>query len=656
MQTENRIKKLPREVADKIAAGEVVDRPASIVKELVENSIDAGATSITVEIQGGGKSYIRVTDNGRGISSEDVETAFLRHATSKIASTEDLDKILTLGFRGEALASIAAVTKTELITKSSREKTGVKILLEEGRVIEKTPTGAPEGTTVIVRDLFYHIPARLKFLKQDHTESARIIDLISKLSLAYPQIRFRIINQGKVLFSTTGKGDVLETIMVLFGKEIGENLISFAQACEDPCMSLEAYVSGPGFTRTSRRSQFFFVNGRYVSDKILEQAVSEGYRTRLMEGRYPAAFLFFHISPEEVDVNIHPNKREVRFHRPAQVRTFVAGAISENLDRKAAIPLQKGERILGFSSNKSRFSKPFSEGIDKIKDQGSEEKQEQTGFFLSEAMENEGKQPVWEAGDPLVTEVREERARPYTGGKNAAFKEPLTSSLRDGNKAEKDPSGPEESFRNALERIRWAQKESVKGDFDFKSLKVLGILFRTYIAAADEKSFYLIDQHAAHERVFFEAFLKSFQRQEAPPQLLLTPLVMETDYGFSQQAPLWMDFLSSSGFQIEIFGMKSFVVRAIPSFMSLGQAEEFLRDFVDQAQEDRDFTDQRSLEKIIMHACKSAVKANDTLHPQEVERLLSDLAMADNPYSCPHGRPVIVTISKYEMEKMFKRV
>ena len=331
-----KIAELPKQLADKIAAGEVVERPLSIVKELVENSIDAGSDFITVEIKNGGKSYIRVTDNGCGIPKEEVELAFKRHATSKIEKIRDLDSIETLGFRGEALSSIAAVSRTELITKSPEEPVGTSVINEGGNILSVSDTGCPDGMTIVVRDLFYNTPARLKFLKKDNTESSLIIDFISKIALAYPQIRVRLINNGNTLFTTPGRGDRFLAIATVYDPHTAEKMIRINDA-EDDIFHLEGYISPPEHTRINRKNQIFFVNGRYVQSKVIERAVSDAYRQRLFEGRYPVVFLFLSVRPELLDVNIHPNKKEIRFDDEDRVSDFVTVAIKKGLNQKDAV-------------------------------------------------------------------------------------------------------------------------------------------------------------------------------------------------------------------------------------------------------------------------------------------------------------------------------
>lgn len=594
-----RIIELPKNVYDKIAAGEVVDRPLSIVKELIENSIDAGASSIVVEIRNGGKSYIRVTDNGSGIEKNDVELAFRRHATSKIRSASDLDRISSLGFRGEALSSIAAVSRVELITKTAGEKSGVRLRLEGGEILEKEDTGCPEGTTIIVEDLFFNTPARMKFLKPDATESTLIIDFVSKMALAYPQIKIRLINNGNILFSTAGKGDIYSNILTIYSKEIGEKLIHLREESEE--LALEAFVSAPNNSKTNRKSQIFFVNGRYIGSKVMENAVTEAYQEKLFEGRYPIAFLFLRVAPEKLDVNIHPNKKEVRFDDERLVREFIAGAIRNGLKSKDAIPEIKEKNI--FKSNTETLK--AEEQVD-IKKLLFEQRQ-------SEKAASAEQQLIKEAGFS------------YGAGKTAI---------------------PDISNNDTY----------ASAEFDIRDLTATGAIFGTYITAVDDTSFYLIDQHAAHERIFYEQLLDQYQKAEKDQQMILMPVVINVTHAVKNDTGAMLDFLGNLGFQVEEFGPTAYIMKAIPVFMELEEARDFIDYLLDNISEEADLGNQKKIRSIITNACKKAVKAHDVLDKQEIDRLMADLAKTKNPYSCPHGRPTFIRLKQYEIEKMFKRV
>ena len=595
------IRLLDKSVSDKIAAGEVIERPISIVKELVENALDAGADSVVVEIKNGGKSYIRVTDNGCGIPSEEAETAFLRHATSKISTAADLDAIDTLGFRGEALASIAAVTRTEVITKTKGSKTGTRLILHGGRVITKEKTGCPDGTTIIVTDLFYNTPARLKFMKTDSAESGLIIDFMSQMALAYKDVKFRLINNGRILFSTQGDGNRLNTILRVYHDVDSRNMVPVCHS-EDG-ISVDGYISTPAFSKTTRGSQIYFVNGRVVSSKVIEKGVSEGYRERLFEGRYPVVYLFLHVDPHTIDVNIHPNKREVRFNEESMITDFIARAIRDALSSEDAV-VDAGNIFKG-RENSISSSKVYERVFEPLREK-TEEKQVDIKQILS-TIEN-----PYKAKTESESESESESKIPIYAPK---FK-----------------------------------------PFDFSQLKVTGVIFDTYITAVDESNFYLIDQHAAQERIFYEKLVGEYESAEKVRQPLLVPLVINVSLSVSENSFHWLDALSRMGFTVNEFGPGTFRITEIPMFMELSEAEDFINQFIENINERTDLSNSVVIDKLIMMSCKAAVKANDKLSDGEVKALINDLSSCINPFSCPHGRPTFIRLTHYEIEKMFKRV
>ena len=593
------IRLLDKSVSDKIAAGEVIERPISIVKELVENALDAGADSVVVEIKNGGKSYIRVTDNGCGIPSEEAETAFLRHATSKISTAADLDAIDTLGFRGEALASIAAVTRTEVITKTKGSKTGTRLILHGGRVITKEKTGCPDGTTIIVTDLFYNTPARLKFMKTDSAESGLIIDFMSQMALAYKDVKFRLINNGRILFSTQGDGNRLNTIPRVYHDVDSRNMVPVCHS-EDG-ISVDGYISTPAFSKTTRGSQIYFVNGRVVSSKVIEKGVSEGYRERLFEGRYPVVYLFLHVDPHTIDVNIHPNKREVRFNEESMITDFIARAIRDALSSEDAV-VDAGNIFKG-RENSISSSKVYERVFEPLREK-TEEKQVYIKQILS-TIEN-----------------------PYKA---------------------KTESESESESKIPIYAPKFKP-------FDFSQLKVTGVIFDTYITAVDESNFYLIDQHAAQERIFYEKLVGEYESAEKVRQPLLVPLVINVSLSVSENSFHWLDALSRMGFTVNEFGPGTFRITEIPMFMELSEAEDFINQFIENINERTDLSNSVVIDKLIMMSCKAAVKANDKLSGEEVKALINDLSSCINPFSCPHGRPTFIRLTRYEIEKMFKRV
>lgn len=608
------IRVLEKNVADKIAAGEVIERPVSIVKELVENSIDSGADSIIVEIKNGGKSYIRVTDNGCGISRNEVETAFLRHATSKIETAKDLNAIETLGFRGEALASIAAVTHTELVTKTREEKVGAKLLIHGSEVLSNSGTGCPDGTTIIITDLFYNTPARQKFLKSDSAESGQIIDFMSQIALAYPNIRFRFINNGNIAFSTTGKGDVLNAILSVYKLSEYKDLVPVDH--RENTGSITGYISKPSLSRTTRRNQIFFVNGRVVASKVIERGVSEGYKERLFEGRYPVAFLFIFTDPERLDVNIHPNKREVRFDNENEIIELVSHAVKEALGTKAAV-------IEAKNIFKDEVSTP-------IKSKDKAENQIDIKQILSTKRElPQVKETLRPYKETLTEEQKQEQEQPLV-------------------KEEREQTLPQKKAEISIEK-------PFLQPFDFDELELTGAIFGTYITAVDEKNFYLIDQHAAHERVFYEKLVSEYLASEKVRQPILTPIIIEVPLAVKENEYDWLDSLTEMGFTIEDFGQNSYVIREIPTFMDLSEAEDFVKIYVDNVTEGTNLNNTVVINKLITKSCKSAIKAHDYISMEEMKALLDQLKRCRNPFSCPHGRPTFIKFSQYEIERMFKR-
>lgn len=599
-----RIQKLSQQTSNKIAAGEVVDRPVSIIKELLENSIDAGSTSIIIEIKQGGKSYIRVTDDGKGILPEDVELAFERHATSKIIDAEDLNHITSLGFRGEALASIAAVSHTEIITKTRENKAGIQLKLDGGMVSYKKEIGCTDGTTIIISDLFYNTPARLKFLKQDATEANMIIDLVSKISLAFPFIKFRMINNSKILFSTTGTNDIYKNIISIYNKEIAHNLIKVSEVSE--AYDLEAYISPPSETRTNKKYQIFFLNGRYIKSTLIDRAVNQSYKELIMEGRYPIVFVFLKVKPELVDVNIHPNKREVRFREENAIEAFINTSIMKALRSSVSIPSMptiKTERVF-----QEKSMTPIIE------------KEEQVNIKSLSQTIDKTESPI------IQTKV--------------AIKEPVKTPYVFNNKRviEEKPVKVEEQ------------------SFNMTELQILGTVFGTYIAACDSENFYLIDQHAAHERVLYEQLLNDYYNQKISSQRLISPYIIDGSVSEVHNTLENIDFIRGLGYEIEEFGNNAFVIKAIPSMLELTESKYLLEELIENMIDEPVFSDKNAIEKIISRACKKAVKANDSLHHKEIISLIGLLSKTKNPYSCPHGRPVFIKLSEKDIEKMFKRI
>lgn len=636
------IRVLDKSIADKIAAGEVIDRPVSIIKELLENSLDAGADSITVEIRNGGKSYIRVTDNGCGIESDQVEIAFRRHATSKISSEKDLDAIGTLGFRGEALASICAVSRVELITKTRDARTGQKVAVDGSQIIENTATGCPDGTTVTVRDLFYNVPARRKFMGSDSAETRRIVDMVSRIAVAYVDVKITLINGNKTVFATRGNGNIYNNIIKIYGSDIGRDLLPVDGRQGD--FIIRGFVSPPSESAPSRNKQIFCVNGRVVSSKVLEKGLEDAYREKLFAGRFPVAFLFLSLPPEKLDVNVHPTKKEIRFDDDFEVEDFVRTNVSKALRVKESLPQIRGENLknqvsTGEEQTVNLYEKTPATAL-YANDNGEKNTTTDGRIFEKNAS---GAAAVQTPGSAAVTAPEVPVVKVREQGEQVEIKS-LLSEMR-------------EERQDTEQRDReMTPKKPDRRDFDFRELHYMGALFNTYIMACDDDDFYLIDQHAAHERVFYEKLLRQYNEREKLSQQLLLPLNMNVSANVTVTEDVWIEDVRSMGYDIEFFGSNTYIVREIPAFMELREAEDFLTDFFKELGSRPDLTDRNVLEKIVMRSCKSAVKGGDVLTEAEIDGLIKDLSACVNPFSCPHGRPTFIRMMRYEIEKLFKRV
>ena len=622
------IKVLPKEVADKIAAGEVIESPVSIVKELIENSIDSGATNILCEITKGGKDEIRVTDNGCGIPADQVDTAFLRHATSKIEKAEDLNNLLTLGFRGEALASICAVSRTELITKTESETFGTRIVIHGGITVSKESIGCPNGTTIIVKDLFYNVPARLKFLKSEASEAGKIIDMMSKLAITRPDIRFSLISNGKNYFTTLGNGDLKSAILSVYKEREYKDLIEVRYPYDNgeiySPIRIKGYISRPSFTRNSRRSQYVFVNGRTVKNNSIDKGIDLGYKERVFEGKHPIVFLFADVDSAKVDVNVHPNKKEVRFNDEIAIITAVEEAIKKSIGSQESVI--KATDTISLKPNTHLF-----ENQDKAEQINMKE-------FLAKKERNF---IIKDDEDQLHEEFKD----------NEVKTQEAYSSFAEGKEALKER---ERAYSTELGEPDI--KEVSLKPFDFDELNYGETIFGTYITATDSDNFYLFDQHAAHERINYEKLINFYLSDEGAGQLILTPFTFDVPGEMLADESEWIEILSKMGYGVELFGTNTYIVREIPLFMSLTEAEEFAKVFIDTYYEDRITDNKVVIDKIISKACKSSIKAHDYIKPEEVNALIEDLKRCRNPFSCPHGRPTFIKFSKYDIEKLFKRV
>ena len=614
------IKVLDKFIADKIAAGEVIERPVSAVKELVENSIDAGARSIIVEIRGGGKSYIRVTDDGSGIPAAEAETAFLRHATSKISGITDLDNITSLGFRGEALASIAAVSKLTMVTRTAETPAGVRLMLHGGRVISNETAGANTGTTIVIEDIFYNTPARRKFMGSDAREGSAIIELIEQYAICYSEIRFMMIRNGETIFSTSGNGDTLAAITKIYPDPDHAHLIPVTGD------HVHGYISDPGTTRNTRKGQLFFVNGRLVSSQVIEKGLEKGYGGRIFSG-FPIAVLFIEASPTDIDVNIHPGKREIKFLKADEIINDISAAVEAAMKMQEAVPagIKEGHKPL--------TSSDLAEDVSYISER-----------TLAESSGRE--EPVQK---PVSQAVYTPQAESFSG-EQSSVREYLMNLSRDDDRAHQTaqtdlPSGTRPVHQEVPSRPR---------PFEFDDLMYAGYIFNTYILMQTADAVYMFDQHAAHERVYYEKFVNAYSSSEQLPQPVLTPVTINVSADVYNTGREMLEPLHRMGFDISDFGAGSFIIRGVPSYVTQAEAVDFVRSYLEGA-DDTDAKNSKVIDKLIMKSCKSAIKGGEKLSELEIRKLINELAMCDNPYACPHGRPTFIRLTKYDIERSFRR-
>ena len=666
---------------DKIAAGEVVERPSSVVKELVENAIDAGADAITVEAKEGGIEFIRITDNGCGMEPSQVRTAFLRHATSKIENAEDLITVTSLGFRGEALSSIAAVSKVEMITKTRAALTGVRLILEGS--VEKSfeEVGAPEGTTIIMRNLFYNTPARRKFLKQPASEGAYIADLMEHMALSRPDISFKLILGRQERFHTSGNGDLKEVIYRIYGRDIAMQLVPIQM--EEEGIRVDGYLGKPVLMRSNRNFEIYFLNGRFIKSKLIAQALEEGYKEYLMQHRFPLCILHIQVDSEKVDVNVHPAKMDVRVFDGATFCSTLTNMVSNTLIQKEMIPdaETEPERKPVTEPKTSAFEPNIS---------GTESKISETESMISTP---ESFEVIRTRQNRVMEEVRYEAEKPKMQDymhnpvwKNVYQKQELDNSVDNEGTPSKKPD--EDFFVEAVPPPEIRDKQDKETGitaaagtqeaerppmqlslFEEKMLtienrsryRIIGQVFDTYWLLQFEDKLYMIDQHAAHEKVKYERLMKQYHmhehEREAASQNLMPPVIVSLTGQEEAILKEYLDIFHSLGFEIESFGGSEYALRSVPvDLYGCGEREMFL-DVLEELCSGSSRKSPRVVEeKIASMACKAAVKGNRRISLAEAEKLIDELLTLDHPYNCPHGRPVIITMSKAEMEKKFKRI
>lgn len=662
-----KINVLPSEIANMIAAGEVVERPSSVVKELAENSVDAGAKNITIEIKKGGMTFIRISDDGCGIGCDQSETAFLRHATSKITSKEDLNAIFTLGFRGEALASIAAVARVDMFTKPKQQPFGYSVSVEGGTVVESGESGCPDGTTITVRDLFFNTPARMKFLKNDATETSYVSDVVNKLILSHPEISFRFINNGKQVIKSSGDGNLINAIGAVFGKDYVRNMtkVDF----EDDNISVSGYIGNSAISRKDRRHQIFYINGRNVASKVISAACGESYQNTLMTGRFPVVVLNISVNAGFVDVNVHPTKMEVRFSDDKKVYSAVYWAVKNTLSQSRYVPeiktalsdekpkilvspevkkeendrinMLKDSYINSYNSSNMAQSKPR---YDIVKEKPADVKPEIN--VQTEQKQNPGCEVSTQPPKKEMF-VKEEQRQVHKPANQDD--EEYTSRFCI---TEQEVSVSEQN--NDTQPKAETAKQKFTANIDFK---VCGQVFNTYIIVQMDNDMLIIDQHAAHERLYFESFVEDYRNKTFCPQVLLIPITIDFapyDYELVINNKKLFEQL---GFEIDAFGENTIIVRQIP----YAEDEHIVKDTVVEVTEllRQNAVDvKKDIVEEALHtmACKKAIKGNRELSVAEMETLVENVLMLDDINTCPHGRPITVKMSKYSIEKQFKRI
>ncbi|MEE0248791.1 DNA mismatch repair endonuclease MutL [Peptacetobacter hiranonis] len=655
----NRINLLDEITINKIAAGEVVERPSSIVKELVENSIDAGADRIIIEVENGGKSLIKITDNGCGIPSSEVKKCFLRHATSKIDKIDDLFNLFTLGFRGEALASICAVSKLEMTTKFEDEAVGTKITLVGGNIEAKEAVGANTGTSIVIKDLFFNTPARKKFLKTDHAELMNITDIVNKLAIGYPNVKFRYLNAGKLMVNTPGDGKLVSAVRSIYSREVSENLIEINYDCS--LFKIDGYIGNNNIYRSNRNLQHVYINGRFVKSKIIYDAIANAYKSIIPINKHAVCFINLHLDPQKVDVNIHPGKIEVKFEKENEIKLEIMEYIRAKLLKQSLIgKYETFDRVPKDKSVKQDFAakQEFNNNTFKTQDFAS------TSLYSSEInskIDDKEIKPIdlsdeVDVNSFIKLDDFEEKKKKEVKTKSSGFKYSNDTKLENNNKISEMESQMAFTAEGAiLETEKKDEIEKKEAGFSLKYYKVIGVVFDTYIVLQKGESMYLMDQHAAHERVLFERYMNAFHKREVHMQMLLDPIVLELSSVDMLQVEKNIDVFRNFGFEVEIFGMNNILIRGVPNLFGTPQSEKFILELIDNIDKISNNYDLKD-DRFAIMACKSAIKANDRIQNIEIESLFRQLEKCENPYTCPHGRPTMVEISKVEIEKMFKRI
>ena len=696
---------LDQSTINKIAAGEVIERPASVVKELLENAVDAHATAVTVEIKDGGCSMIRVTDNGWGIPKEEIPLAFLRHATSKIKTVEDLFTISSLGFRGEALASIAAVAQVELITKTGDSLTGSRYQIEGGVEKGLEEIGAPDGTTIIARNLFYNTPARKKFLKTPMTESAHVAALVEKIALSHPDISIRFIQNNQSKLYTSGNHNLKDLIYTVFGREIAGNLLP-VEINED-WITVTGFTGKPVIARSNRNYENYFINGRYIKSSIISKAIEEAYKPYMMQHKYPFTMLHFHIEPDTLDVNVHPTKMELRFADGEKVYHAVLRAVSNALAHKELIPqvsleAKQEKEARQLAEKLAPRPEPFevrrrenlsqkisgspvqvqhggpSSGAGSVYAQSAPPRPSFVNELMPDWLKERRKEQEKRSVSPAAVNPHQTE-NTVSAGKDIGAGGPASGQTAPSqtDSSQTVPSHPEPGMTGNSDTTGTASAHAAAGTagctaepeqldlFDGKLLdpkarlkhKLIGQLFDTYWMVEYNEQLFIIDQHAAHEKVLYENTIKSLKTRQYDMQMVDPPIILTLNMNEELLLEKYMDYFTGIGFEIEPFGGREYAVRGVPANLFSIAKKELLTEMIDGLSEDMSVHNPDIIyEKVASMSCKAAVKGHHTMSFQEANVLIDQLLDLENPYACPHGRPTIISMSKYELEKKFKRI
>ena len=696
----SKIHVLNQDTINKIAAGEVIERPMAVVKELTENAIDADANAITVEVKDGGKALIRMTDNGVGMNEEDVRLAFTPHATSKIDDAEDLLRVSTLGFRGEALASISSVSQLEMVTKTRNELMGCRYEADGGKERTLEAVGCPDGTTILVRNLFFNTPARLKFLKSSPTEAGYINTLIERLALSHPDISFRFINQNQTKLHTSGNGNLKDVIYHIYGKDITSNLLE-VDASEVSCQ-VKGFIGKPIISRGNRNYMNYFINGRYIKSSTIHKAIEDAYQPYTMQHRYPFTVLHFTVAPELVDINVHPQKMEIRFSDAQGIYQSVYHAISEALKHREFIPEvslaspaskpvpKKGQATAKPVREPEMFEKKRMQSVqilEEIKKQDEILKQQgimresavygkQDRADASKIMDDVSDMESTKAAGNAVPNIRQTEEAGNAVPNIRQTEEAVSTAPNIGQTEEAVSTAPnigqveivENIVRNTehTKEVKYNVHNPVQESFFDKGIlseqaqkevKIIGQVFDTYWILQYDNAMYMVDQHAAHEKVLYERFMKQFSEKKPMVQLLQPPVVLTLTMQEEQAVKEHMSVFEELGYQIEPFGGREYVVNGVPAHLPQIGNEELLKEVIDAMVDEHSRPTPDILkDKIASMSCKAAVKGNNRLPREQMEELLRELMTLENPYHCPHGRPTMIKMTKTELDKKFKRI